>query len=188
MRLQVAVIGDRTLPPRDPKRRIARELGKALVDTGYRIVTGGIGDLPKELRVGAKRSRKFSEGALIAILPGFDPQVGRSSSDIVIATGLDHGRNLLVANSDAVVALGGGAGTLSEIALAWMLHRPILAYQVPGWSGQLAGKRLDERIRYQGVPDDRVYEVSSATEVVDKLRALLPLYSRWHKGIPPDKE
>lgn len=186
MRPQIAVIGDRNLPPRDPKRRLARELGEALVDAGYRVVTGGIGDLPRQLSIGARRSRRYSEGAIVAILPGFDPGTGRTTGDIVIATGLDHGRNLLVANSDAVVALGGGAGTLSEMAFAWMLHRLVLAYQVPGWSGQLAGKRLDERVRYKMISADRVYEVRSASEVVDKLRALLPLYSRRHRGIPPD--
>lgn len=185
MRAQIAVIGDRNIPARDPRRRLARELGRALADQGYRIVTGGLGDLPAELRAGAETSPNFADGMMIALLPGFDPDPGRKSSDIVIATGLDHGRNLLVANADAVVALGGGAGTLSEMAFAWMLHRPILAYRVPGWSGALAGKRIDARVRYPSIRNDKVYPVKSAEEVVAKLRTLLPRYSRRHGRIPP---
>lgn len=185
MRAQIAVVGDRTIPARDPKRRLALELGRALTDAGYRIVTGGLGDLPAQLRTGAMMSRRYSEGTLVALLPGFDPGAARARGEVVIATGLDHGRNLLVANSDAVVALGGGAGTLSEIAFAWMLHRPIIGYNVRGWSGKLAGTRIDERQRYAGIPDDQVYPVENAAEVVALLRKLLPKYHRRHRGIPP---
>lgn len=72
------------------------------------------------------------------MLPSYDPSDEGSSADIVIATGLDHARNILVANSDGVIAIGGGAGTLSEIAMAWALKRPIVALKVSGWSGKLA--------------------------------------------------
>ena len=87
-------------------------------------MTGGLGDLPKAIAKGARKSPNYTDGILIAILPGFDPSAADNCVDIVIATGLDEARNLIVANSDAVVAIGGGAGTLSEIAYAWSLKRP----------------------------------------------------------------
>jgi uncharacterized protein (TIGR00725 family) len=177
----VAVIGDVHLGAR--KRRLAVALGRMLVDHNYRIVSGGHGDLAKALSSGARRSPKYRDGDLIAILPGFDPSVAGKYSDISIATGIDHARNLIVANSDAVVALGGGAGTLSEMAFAWALKRLMIAYRVDGWSGKLAGSRIDPRIRYPEVPDDQVYPVDGADDVIRYLSQLLPRYGKRHTGI-----
>lgn len=177
----VAVIGDVHLGAR--KRELAVALGRGLVDHSYRIVSGGHGELAKALSSGARVSPKYRDGDLIAILPGFDPSVAGKYSDISIATGIDHARNLIVANSDAVVALGGGAGTLSEMAFAWALKRLVLAYRVDGWSGKLAGARIDSRIRYPEIPDDQVYPVDGADDVIRYLSRLLPRYAKRHTGI-----
>ena len=177
----IAVVGDVHLGPR--KRELAVALGQGLVDHNYRIVSGGHGDLAKALSSGARESPKYRDGDLIAILPGYDPSVADKYSDIAIATGIDHARNLIVANSDAVVALGGGAGTLSEVAYAWALKRLVLAYRVDGWSGKLAGSRIDSRTRYPGIPDDQVYPVDGADDVIRYLSRLLPKYDKRHGGI-----
>ena len=177
----IGVVGDVHLGT--TKRRLAVALGRALVDHNYRIVSGGHGDLAKALSLGSRKSPRYRDGDLIAILPGFDPSVASGYSDISIATGIDHARNLIVANSDAVIALGGGAGTLSEIAFAWALKRLVLAYRVNGWSGKLAGTRIDSRRRYPGVPDDKVYPVDSVDDVIRYLSELLPKYNRRHTGI-----
>src|SRR5271157_2986637 len=131
----IGVIGDAHLD--SEKTGLAVALGEKLVNSGYRIVTGGHGDLARAIAKGARLSIQYHEGDLITILPGYDPSVAEDYSDIIIATGIDHARNLVIANSDAVIALGGGAGTLSEIAFAWALKRLILAYKVNGWSGKL---------------------------------------------------
>ena len=177
----IAVVGDVHLGPR--KRGLATALGRGLVDHNYRILSGGHGDLAMALSAGARKSPKYRDGDLIAILPGFDPSVASRYSDISIATGIDHARNLVVANSDAVVALGGGAGTLSEMAFAWALKRLILAYRVDGWSGKLAGSRIDSRTRYPGIPDDQVYPVDGTDDVILYLSQLLPKYDKRHTGI-----
>jgi len=179
----VAVVGDTHLDSRGRKFALAVVLGKALVDTDYRIVTGGLGDLPKALAKGARKSNRYSDGSLIAILPSYDPSTAGSVADIVVATGLDHARNLLVANSDAVIAIGGGAGTLSEIALAWALKRLIIAFRVPGWSGKVAGLRIDDRIRYPEIKDDRVYEADSVPKAIETLNTLLSKYNMRHSRI-----
>lgn len=183
MKTLIAVIGDTHLEPRSEKWSLAVSLGKALVDQGFRVVTGGLGDLPRAIAKGARSSKNYHDGYLIAIIPSYDPAEAGSFADIVIATGLDHARNLIVANSDAVVAIGGGSGTLSEIAFAWALKRLIIALKVPGWSGKLAGTRIDERIRYPQIRDDQVYEAKSAEEAVQKLKRLLPKYKDRHSRI-----
>ena len=178
----VAVGGDSRLERTDRKWELAEALGLKLVDSGYRVVTGGLGGVMEAVCVGARRSESYTEGDIVGILPGADPSDASEYVDIVVATGLDYGRNLIIANSDAFVAIGGGAGTLSEIAFAWALKRLIIAYEVEGWSGKLANTRIDGRIRYEGIEDDRVYGVASEAEVIDILTRLLPLYNRRHHG------
>ena len=83
---------------------------------------------------------------------------------------------------DAVVAIGGGAGTLSEIAFAWIYKRLIVALEVPGWSSELANRRIDQRIRYPDIADDRVYGANSAEEAVAIIVKHLPAYAARHRG------
>src|SRR5208337_3848065 len=108
----------------------------------------------KAIAKGARKSHNYTDGTLIAILPGFDPSIAEDYADIIIATGMDQARNLIVANSDAVIAIGGGAGTLSEIAYAWSLKRLIIAFDLPGWSSEIANRKIDERDRYPDIPED----------------------------------
>jgi len=102
--------------------------------------------------------------------------------DISIPTGLDLGRNIIISHAEAVVAIGGGAGTLFEMANAWVSGRLIIAYRVEGWSGNLADQKIDSRDRYPGIPDDRVYGVISEDEVIEFLK-LLPAYNYRHGKI-----
>ncbi len=178
----IAVVGDTHMARASKKWNLAVALGRRLVEERYRIVSGGLGDLPAALAKGARSSTRYREGDLVAILPGFDPSEAGDCADVVIATGLDYGRNLIVANSDAVVAIGGGAGTLSEIALAWSLKRLVIAYRVPGWSGRLAGKAVDHRKRGFVTLADQVFPVDEAGEVVALLRRLARVYRSRHGG------
>jgi uncharacterized protein (TIGR00725 family) len=183
MRPIIAVIGDTHLERKQDKWNLAVEIGERLVDEGFRIVTGGLGDLPQAVAEGARSSKKYEDGALIALLPSYDPSDADKSADIVIATGLDHARNMIVANSDGIIAIGGGAGTLSEIALAWALKRPIVALKVSGWSGKLAGTRIDERIRYADIKDDKLYEANTAADAVRIIKELITSYKKRHSRI-----
>jgi uncharacterized protein (TIGR00725 family) len=95
---------------------------------------------------------------------------------VPICTGFHFARNQIIACSDAVVAVGGGAGTLSEIAMAWQLGRLIIACRVDGWSGKIADNPLDSRKRYRDLPDDRIYGADDEREVIELLRRYLGLY------------
>jgi predicted Rossmann-fold nucleotide-binding protein len=78
--------------------------------------------------------------------------------------------------------MGGGAGTLSEMAFAWVYKRLIIAYNVDGWSGKLAGERIDhrKRIDWEG---DKVFKVENENEVVETIQKYLKHYSERHNGI-----
>lgn len=184
MRPLVSVIGDRDVKEGEMKWELAFRISKALVDQGYRVVTGGVGSLSRAVYEGALISQRHEESSVISIIPGFDPSVACKSSDIQIATGLDEYRNIIVANSDAVVAIGGGAGTLSEIAFAWSLKRLIICLKVEGWSGSLAGMRIDERVRYLEIKDDQCFLANDENDVVDILSRYLPFYDKRHSRIP----
>ncbi|HEX2922974.1 MAG TPA: acyl-CoA synthetase [Chloroflexota bacterium] len=186
MKSIIGVIGDVDFGGDALKREKAESLGKALVSNGFRIAHGGLGDIARIVSEGARSSPRYVDGDLIAILPGFDPADAAGTADIVLATGLDMARNMIIANSDAVVALGGGAGTLSEIAFAWALKRPVLAFEVAGWSGTLAGKRVDHRRRCE-LPEDMVIAINDAEEAITTLREVMAAYPKRHRGIPGGK-
>lgn len=184
----VAIIGNGALREDDPRGPLAFEVGRALVDHGFRLVCGGLGGVMAAACAGAAASERHVDGDIVGLLPGFDPDHANQSVDIAIATGLDHARNFIVANADAVVAIGGQAGTLSEMAGAWTLQRLLIGLRVEGWSGRLADHPLDERVRYPDIPDDRVWGADNATQVIDLLQRWLPRYRRRHGGIPPRRD
>jgi len=75
----------------------------------------------------AARGARAAGGLTVGLLPGDDPDEANRYIDLAIATGLGHARNAVLARTaDGVVALGGGLGTLSEIALALRNGRPAI--------------------------------------------------------------
>ena len=99
----------------------AEEVGRLLAERGCTVVTGGGG----EVMAAAARGAKQAGGRTIGILPGESPQEANEWIDHAVATGTGHARNLAIAASgDAVIAIGGSWGTLSEIAFARRLGRP----------------------------------------------------------------
>jgi uncharacterized protein (TIGR00725 family) len=178
----VAVIGDGTISEGSEPWRLAEALGERLVDAGYRVLTGGLAGVMEAASQGARRSASHVPGVVIGLLPGDEPAAANVHVDISIATGLGHLRNALIAQADAVVAIGGGAGTLAEIALAWMHRRLVLAYRVEGWSGRLAGTRVDDRVRFASIPDDQVFAVTTAEDAVALIQLRLPEYAEARRG------
>ena len=102
------------------------------------------------------------------MLPGLVASEANAFVDVVVPTGMNYARNtILVAMADVVVAVGGGSGTLSEIALAWQHGKPIVTLDLgEGWSARLAGERLDHR------RDDLLHRAVDAEEAV-RLATLL---------------
>lgn len=181
----IAIVGDAKIKKDGPKYRLAYETAKELVDRGYRIQCGGLRGVMEAACAGAHASEKYKEGDTIAIIPGFDGAVANEYADIVIPTGLDLYRNVIVANASAVIAIGGGSGTLCEISNAWALKRLIVAFNhVDGWSAKVAGTCLDDRLRYHNIPDDKIYSASSAKEAADIIDEKVALYDGAHIAIP----
>jgi uncharacterized protein (TIGR00725 family) len=123
-----------------------------LAAAGVVLVTGGLGGVMEAACRGA-RSRG---GRTIGILPGLDRDAANGWVQVALATGLGELRNgLVVRGADAVVAVGGGHGTLSEIGFALKLGRPVVG--VGSW-------------QVQGVE-----HVATAAEAVARVVALLRL-------------
>lgn len=165
-RLLLAIIGDASVPESDPRYDLAREIGRLGVDAQFRILCGGLGGVMEAACRGAHESAGYREGDTLGLLPGFDPVAANPWVDIAIPTGLEHLRNGLVANADAVIAIGGGAGTLSEIAFAWMLKRPIIAIGDTGWSCKLAGMQLDTRRTNESPAGGIIHPAANAPEAI----------------------
>ena len=180
----VAVVGSAQCASGDIRLALAEELGARVIDEGYMLVTGGLGGVMEAACRGARSSSSWSQGRIVGILPGHDPDKANPWVDVAVPTGLDLSRNVVVAHADALVAIGGGAGTLAEMALGWQLHRLLIGMRTEGWSGRLADTRIDHRTRYPGIPDDRVWGVDTVEDAIGALRRLLPQYDRRHKGIP----
>ncbi|MFW6003942.1 MAG: TIGR00725 family protein [Halanaeroarchaeum sp.] len=128
--MRVSVIGGSAVD--EETYESARSLGNGLADRGHTVVCGGLtGVMEATARGVAERG-----GTTIGILPGADRAAANPSVDTVIATGLGNARNVLVVlNGDAVVAVDGGPGTLSEIGHALDFEKPVVGlhtHDVPG--------------------------------------------------------
>ena len=117
----VGVVGAAVPSPRD--ERLAEEVGRRLAQEGVVVVTGGLGGV----MAAACRGARAAGGTTVGILPGDRRSAANRWVSVAVPTGLGEGRNLVVVQaSDALVAVGGEYGTLSEIALALKLGRPVI--------------------------------------------------------------
>jgi uncharacterized protein (TIGR00725 family) len=117
---------------------LAEVLGRRLAEAGAVVVCGGGGGVMTAVCKGAAAAG----GTSVGLLPGESRRDGNPYLGVAVPTGLGEGRNvLLVRASDALVAVGGGFGTLSEIALALRTGVPVVGLRT--WSIGLAGRQVD---------------------------------------------
>ena len=117
----VAVCGESD--PQTSLADLAFELGRGIAQRHAILICGGLTGVMEH----AARGAQAAGGLTIGLLPGEDITEANAYIDVAIATGLGHGRNAILARTaDGVVALGGGLGTLSEIALALRNGRPTI--------------------------------------------------------------
>ena len=137
--IQVAVVGSGV----EHEAR-AEEVGRLLAERGCTVVCGGGG----EVMAAAARGAKAAGGTTLGILPGETRADANEWLDHVVVTGIGHARNLAVAASgDAVIAVGGSWGTLTEIGFAMRLGRPVVILE--------PGQRVDGVPR-AGTPEEAV--------------------------------
>jgi len=122
----VAIVGG--AEEQGPALDLARALGAAVMELGAALVCGGRGGVMAAACQGARQWRGAALGPpIVALLPGADRSQANPWADLVLPTGLGNARNAVVVGAaDVVLAVGGGAGTLSEIALARKLGRPVI--------------------------------------------------------------
>ncbi|MDR0697240.1 MAG: hypothetical protein LBF68_06915 [Christensenellaceae bacterium] len=182
----IAVVGDASIDENSIKHRMAFETGRAIIDCGFRLQCGGLSGAMRSACMGAHASKNYKDGDTIGILPTFDINTANEFVDIAIPTGLDMYRNTIVSNASAVITIGGGAGTLCEVANAWTLKRLIIAYSnCEGTSALCAGRRMDVRIRYPDIPEDMVYPATTVDEAMKLLVKYIDKYTIYHTGITP---
>ncbi|MCZ7664338.1 MAG: TIGR00725 family protein [Thermoleophilia bacterium] len=107
---------------------LAEQVGRLVAGLGAVLVCGGLSGV----MAAAARGAKEAGGRTLGILPGHDRSEANTYIDVVVTTGMGHARNLAVVSSgDAVIAVGGEYGTLSEIGLAAKIGRPLVL--LDGW-------------------------------------------------------
>lgn len=128
--MRVSVIGGSVVDEETFDRAV--NLGETLGSRGHDVVCGGLTGVMEAVGTGMCGTN----GRTIGILPGTDDAAANEYVDVPIATGIGSARNVLVVlNGDAAIAVDGGTGTLSEIAHALDLGRPVAGldtHDVPG--------------------------------------------------------
>jgi uncharacterized protein (TIGR00725 family) len=121
---QVAVIGSGSCAQDSELAELAEEVGRRLAEADAVLVCGGMGGVMEA----ASRGAAGAGGTVIGIVPTESVQDANPHCTHVIATGIGHARNLaVVASGEAVIAVGGEWGTLSEIGFARRLGRAVAA-------------------------------------------------------------
>jgi len=137
--MQIAVIGHAQATP--VEREAAYATGRLIARNGAVLVCGGLGGVMEAACQGAKEAG----GTTVGILPGTEG--GNPYLDITISTGFGHARNvLIVLSADAVIAIGGSHGTLSEIALALKTGRTVCGIKTWDIEGVISCSTPEEAV------------------------------------------
>ncbi|MBN2427137.1 MAG: TIGR00725 family protein [Deltaproteobacteria bacterium] len=125
----------------------AEEIGRLIAERGGAVVCGGLGGVME----GACRGCSRQGGETIGILPGSEACEANPYVSLAITTNMGHARNVIIAHtSQALIAIEGEYGTLSEMAVALKLGRPVIA--IASWP-DIPG------VVYVASPEEAVAEV-----------------------------
>ncbi len=125
-RTQIAVVGASSCDT--GAMELAYSVGRLVAERGAILFTGGLGGVMEAASQGAREAG----GLTVGILPGYSWKEANPYVDVTVATELGHARNaVLVRACDGVIAVSGEHGTLSEIALALKMGKPVAA--IGGW-------------------------------------------------------
>ena len=144
---QVSVIGPNKSTCTDEIYSLGLELGRELAQRDLTIISGGMEGLMEAVFKGAHSYDNYRLGTTVGIIPFLEKERANQYCDVIIPSGIGFARNQIVVSSgDIIIAIGGGAGTMSEIAFAWQFNKKVICYSgFGGWSEKLAGLDLDNR-------------------------------------------
>ena len=141
----IGVIGS-SIPLKEYEE-IAEEFGEKVAEKGWLLVTGGLGGVMTAASKGAKKK----EGITIGILPGGEKKAANKYVDIPIVTGMQQARNaIIVRTADIIVAIGGGLGTLSELAMALKINKTVISMN--SWD-------VDDKVIKVNEPQEAITEI-----------------------------
>lgn len=156
-KIQIGVMGSAAdLNYSDKIAELATEIGSEVAKAGAVLVFGAEKDYDS-LSTAACRGAKKENGLTVGVTYGKGKDVfEKENADIIIASGLERGggrETTLVLSCDAIIAVSGGSGTLTEIAVAYQANIPIVVIEgTGGWCDKLAGQFLDARERIKILP------------------------------------
>jgi uncharacterized protein (TIGR00725 family) len=137
----VAVVGPGDASARQAEA--AEQVGRGLAQAGAVVVCGGLGGV----MAAACRGAAQAGGTTIGILPGNERGAANEWAQVVIPTGMGEMRNALVVRAaDAVIAVGGAYGTLSEVALALKTGVPVVGLETWPIEGIVAASSADDAV------------------------------------------
>ena len=155
---QISVIGFDSKIATEGANEAAYRVGLAIAKKGAVLIDGGLGGVMEAASKGAREGG----GLAIGIIPSEDASDANAYSDVVIPSGFGFARNFLVVNSaDAIIIVGGGAGTLTEAAAAYGKGKPLIAVKGTGgvaddWAGRYFDARRTVRVLGADSPEQAV--------------------------------
>jgi len=141
-RRRIGVIGGSK--PDTASREAALRVGELIAKAGAILVCGGLGGVMEAAAQGAKQAG----GLTIGIVPGCSAGDANPSIDVPIATGIGYARNAVVAlNADALIAIDGEYGTLTEIAYGIIYGKPVVGLGTWDVRGVIPAQSPEEAVR-----------------------------------------
>jgi len=167
MKKLIGVIGSSSASKNS--KDISIEVGREIIKAGFSLICGGLSGVMEAVCKGAYEEAGPDSGRIVGILPGINKNDANKYIDIIIPTGIGYARNMIIAcASDAIIAISGGSGTLSEISMAWQYGKPIIAFEgLSGVSSNLIGKSLDKRRK------DKIIGVKNPEEALNIIKEIL---------------
>ncbi|HEV2390366.1 MAG TPA: TIGR00725 family protein [Nitrososphaerales archaeon] len=174
--VQISVVGYDADACTEVAREAAYRVGRAIAKGGATVVCGGLGGVMEAACKGARDAGGHSVG----IIPTSDFSQANQYCEFVVATGIGMSRNFVVAYSgDAMIVVGGGAGTISEVAAAYRVSKPIITVKgTGGVADEWAGRYLDAR---------RTRLILAGSSPEDAVKKAMRELSRQRKGTAKQK-
>ena len=137
----IAVIG--TGSADESLYRTAEEVGRLVARRNAILICGGLGGVMEAASKGAR-----SEGGIVVgILPQYHKEEANAYIDIPVATGFGEGRNvIIVRTADAIISVGGGYGTLSEIAFGLRIGKPVIGIKTWDIKGIITAETAEDAV------------------------------------------